>query len=89
MGERGQKSELNLPDLKRYSESDYGASETGGNASQNLTVIEMLNQIKSLMDDNHQSYHAQIRQVAHESGEMKHRIRETELQITDINTRFV
>ena len=41
------------------------------------------------MDDNHQSYHAQIRQVADESGEMKHRLRETELQITDINTRLI
>ena len=89
MGEREQKSELNLPDLKRYSESDYGTSETGGDASQNSTVIEMLTQIKSLMDDNHQSYYAQIRQVADESGEMKHRLRETELQITDINTRLV
>ena len=89
MGERGQQSELNSPDLKRYSDSDSGTSETGGDASQNSTVIEMLNQIKSLMDDNHQSYHAQIRQVADKSGEMKHRLRETELQITDINTRLV
>ena len=88
MGEREQKSEVNSPDLKRYSESDYGTSETGGDASQNSTVIEMLTQIKSL-DDNHQSYHAQIRQVADESGKMKHRFRETELQITDINTRLV
>ena len=89
MGEKGQKSELNSPDLKRYSESDYGTSEAGGDASQNSTVVEMLNQIKSLMDDNHQSHQAQIRQVADESGEMKHRLRETELQITDINTRLV
>ena len=50
--------------------------------SQNSTVIEMLNQIKRLLDDNHQSYHAQI-------VKMKHRLRETELQITDINTRLV
>ena len=89
MGERKQKSELNSPDLKRYSEFDYGTSETGGDASQNSTVIEMLKQIKNLMDDNHQSYHAQIRQVADESGEIKYRLRETELQITDINTRLV
>ena len=89
MGEREQKLELNSPDLWTYSVSHYGTSETGGDVSRNSTVIEMLYQIKSLMDDNHQSYHAQIRQVADESSEMKHRLRETELQITDINTRLV
>ena len=36
-----------------------------------------------------QSYHAPIRQVADESSEMKLRLRETKLQITDINTCLV
>ena len=64
MGEREQKLELSLTDLKRYSVSDYGTSETGGDANQNSTAVEMLNQIRSLMDSNHQSYYALIRQVA-------------------------
>ena len=41
-----------------------------------------------MLNDNHQSFNAQIRQVVDESSKMKHRLRETELQITDINTRL-
>ena len=71
MDEEERKLELNSPDSKRFALFDYMTSETGGEVGENSTVIEMLNQIKSLREDNHRSYHAEIRQVADESNETK------------------
>ena len=50
----------------------------------NSTAIEMLMQIKHLMAENHEEYHAEIGQVRQESNDLKQRVKEIEFQTSDV-----
>ena len=55
----------------------------------NSTAIEMLMQIKHLMAENHEEYHAEIGQVRQESNDLKQRVKEIEFQTSDVRTHLV
>ncbi len=75
--------------------SDYATHEVNGNVGDNSTmfdnsaVIEMLEQIKQLMAENHEEYHAEIGRVRQKSNDLKQEVKEIEYQTSDVQIRLV
>lgn len=82
-------SQLNLPCVNTSRTSDYATNEIGGESRDNSTLVEMLTEIKRLMDENHQSYHTDVQQISEENNNLKQRVKETEFQIADTQIRLV